>query len=304
MTLKSRLRRLRRANLVRQSDVAEQHGLPPGFGAVALAGRGSFAEVWQVRDRETGCLYALKRLQAQWRDNPAANRLLHTETQVGQAVRSPYVVRVVRSEPSGDSPYTILEWVDGVSLEQRLSGGQRLPVGQAVWIARQCALGLTALEQAGYSHGDVKPANIFLTAGGPVKLIDLGFARAAEGSRTRSRDNPMMGTPEYLAPETLSRAPANPVTGDMYSLGVTLFRMLTGRLPFAAEAPAEILRHQRQSKPPLLRRWCPEAPRELAGLVNRLLAKQPIRRPRSLSALVEELIRLELMTLGDRFQAS
>ena len=102
---------------------------------------------------------------------------------------------------------------------------------------------------------------------GEVKLIDLGFARPVGAPQPRCRGDLMTGTAEYLAPETLARGPMNPVAGDMYSLGVMLFRMLTGRLPFAEELAADVLRQQRQSKPPLLRRWCPEAPRELAGLV-------------------------------------
>ncbi len=276
--------------------------MPMGYEAVAPAGRGSFSEVWQVRDRETGRRYALKRLQAQWQDDPTANRLLSSEAHVGQAVSSPHVVRVIHFEPNGQRPYAILEWLDGTTLEQRLSGGRRLPIGLAVWIARQCVLGLTALEQAGFSHGDVKPANMFVTPSGLVKLIDLGFAREVGQSWRDSRNHLMTGTVEYLAPETLARGPSNLVTSDMYSLGVSLFRMLTGRLPFEAELPGEVLRRQRQSKPPLLRRWRPEAPRELAGLVSRLLAKQPVRRPESLCALVEELICLELVTLSDRIR--
>jgi serine/threonine-protein kinase len=107
-----------------------------------------------------------------------------------------------------------------------------------------------------------------------------------------------MGTPEYMAPESLTKTLSPPVAKDVYSLGVTLFRMLTGRLPFSGDTPAALAALQRQSRPPLARHYRPEIPRELADLVGRMLAKQPIRRPQNLRSLVREMVDLELLLIS------
>lgn len=270
---------------------------PEPYEPVAFAGEGSFSEVWKVRHRETGCLYALKRLRGDWRREPVAARLLGNEARVGRRVHSPYVVRVHEADFSAVPPCALLEWIDGVSLEVRLREEGLLPVGQALWIARQTAMGLADLERAGFAHGDIKPSNILCRPGGEIVLIDLGFARSIREERELARPHVLRGTAEYLAPESLSREACSPVAKDIYSLGVMLFRLLAGRLPFEAETTADMLRLQRESKPPLLRRYRPDAPREVADFVARLLAKHPLRRPASSAELLRDLIPLELLTL-------
>ena len=268
--------------------------VPPGHEILYFQGRGAFSEVWKVRQEMSGREGALKRLRPEWRESAAARQLLRNEVEVGRAIKSPHVIRVYFAETSGDDPHIILEWLDGCSLEQLLQHeSEPLPVCKALWIARQCAAGLADLEQAGYAHGDVKPANIFVEPQGEAKLVDLGFARQLN----MSGGGPLSGTPEYMAPESLCPAELHPVQRDIYSLGVTLYRMLTGRLPFAGDSAADVLHQQRSARPPLLRRLRPEAPRALADFVGRLLAKQPLRRPANMQAVVRELIRLELAAL-------
>jgi serine/threonine protein kinase len=131
-----------------------------------------------------------------------------------------------------------------------------------------------------------------------VKLIDLGFARSIAGEGSTDRSRQLMGTADYMAPEDLTRGVFHPVQKDLYSLGVTLFRMVAGRLPFLAENAAEMLRLQRQARPPRLADFCPDVPAGLDDLVGRLLAKQPIRRPQSLASVVRELVSLELAHLA------
>jgi serine/threonine-protein kinase len=154
---------------------------------------------------------------------------------------------------------------------------------------------------AGYTHGDIKPSNIFLCDDGTVKLIDLGFARADRihpvdlgGASART----VTGTPEYMAPETLISGNAGGAARDVYSLGVTLYQMLTGSLPYQADSVAEVLRQHQQSLAPRLRSLAPDVPREVDEFVHRLLSKQPLRRGGGLSWLVRELIGLELSLLS------
>lgn len=269
--------------------------VPAGYEILYSLGTGSFSEVWKVRQQMTGRFGALKRLRPEWREQAAARQLLRNESEVGRSVKSAHVVRVYFSDVEADDPYLILEWLNGASLEEMLATKERLPIRKSLWIARQCAAGLADLEQAGFAHGDVKPANIFVGVQGGVKLVDLGFARPIEGKPTLT----LTGTPEYMAPESLSPAECHPTARDIYSLGVTLYRMLTGALPFSGNSAAATLRMQRGLRPLPLNRLCPEAPRELCDFMGRILAKHPLRRPADMPEVLRELIRLELATLTD-----
>jgi serine/threonine-protein kinase len=270
------------------------------FELIRLAGRGTYAEVWQVRYRPTGTLLALKQLRTDRDNRPAARRILENEAEVAGKVNSEFVVRLVHPQLNANPPYLILEWLAGRTLEARLASGQRLFCREALWIARQCAQGMHALLVAGHMHGDIKPSNIFLSDDGAAKLIDLGFARSDRLLATDLAREParhLTGTPEYLAPETLLAGDSNGVGRDIYSLGVTLYQMLTGALPFTGENVGDVLRQHQGSVPHRLRALAPDVPREVDELVLRLLSKQPLRRGAGLSWLIRELIGLELMLL-------
>jgi serine/threonine protein kinase len=277
------------------ADAGYSGTIPAGYEILYQLGRGSFSEVWKVRQQMTGRFGALKRLLPEWREQAAARQLLRNEAEVGRAVKSAHVARVYFSDVESDDPHVVLEWLNGSSLEEILATEERLPIRKALWIARQCAAGLADLEAAGFAHGDIKPANIFVNVQGNVKLVDLGFARPL----ANVRDGALTGTPEYMAPESLSPADCHPTVRDMYSLGMTLYRMLTGTLPFSGDSAAATLRMQRGVRPVPLNRLCPEASRELTDFLSRLLAKHPLRRPADMPTVLRELIRLELATLTD-----
>lgn len=267
---------------------------------LTLAGRGSFGEVWLVQDRRTCRLQALKQLRDDCPNPSAGRQLLWNEAEVSRRVLSDHVVKVRETALDAEPPYIVLEWLSGETLETLLTRERQLPCGQALWIVRQCAQGLADLLQAGFTHGDVKPSNIFLCRSGLAKIIDLGFARPdrrvvddlLEVERT------LEGTPAYLAPEILTPGEHNGVARDFYALGVTLYRMLTGSLPFQGATAAEVFREHQQSQPPRLRSLAPHVPSEVEDLVHRLLAKQPLRREPLWRGLVHELIGLELLTIG------
>ena len=277
--------------------------VPEYLEVIRPAGRGSFCDIWKVRDRENGWCYALKQIRPEWVDDPGARGLLAKEAEAGQAVPGRHVVRVIRTDHESSPPFNLLEWVEGETLERRPAEQEWLPAGIAIWIARQCALGLQELADFGYGHGDVKPHNIVLDDAGGVKLIDLGFAFSVDQSPLAAKSGFMTGTPQYMAPESLSREIMNPLTRDMYSLGVVLYRLISGRLPFTAASTDQVLRLHCSSRPPRLEPRSAGVPEELLDLVGRLLAKQPIRRPQSYASLIRELTALELATLSTRFAA-
>jgi serine/threonine protein kinase len=222
---------------------------------------------------------------------------------VGLAVRSQHIVRVEQCVADGEGLWLVLEWLDGATLERTLADTPQLSPASTVWIARQCAQGLEDLARAGFVHGDVKPANIFVTGAGQAKLIDLGFAWPLRDRQGHCERN-LAGTAEYMAPEVLAGDRSQPVAADIYSLGITMFRMLAGRLPFENGTAAGVLKLQRQAKPPDLARVCPQAPAELCALIERMLAKQPVRRPARHADVVRALIELELQLLAQHSAAA
>ena len=277
---------------------------PPGFDLIEPVGRGTFTELWKLRGRDSQRDYVLKQLRPEWCDDYSARQFLENEVQVAGQLDSPHLSRLVHSDLKAKRPSLILEWYPGISLEDYLSGGKQINAGEAVWIVRQIVDALGELERAGFAHGDLKPENILIDQMKQVRLIDLAFARKLGDYDVPNAHSTLMDEPEYLAPEALTRSKTNPLLQDIYAIGVLFYRMLTGRLPFYASGSTsfdEVLQQQREALPPTLRRFCPLATVEMVDLINRLLAKQPLRRPQSTRDLRRELIDIELSTLSTRF---
>jgi eukaryotic-like serine/threonine-protein kinase len=175
----------------------------------------------------------------------------------------------------------------------------RFDLPEILWFARQVAEGLDALWRAGWMHGDVKPSNIFISPEGHVTLLDLGFARkmAETGSAV---DRYVTGTCSYLAPEWITSTLRADIRSDIYSLGVVLFELLSGGLPFDGRDLAELATQHLQAAPPNLARLAPHLPNELTDLVRRMLAKDPLRRPQTPRDVVDELAALEIATFAER----
>lgn len=273
------------------------------FESIAMVGRGAFAETWKVRDRRTGRFFARKQLLPDWHARPVGLRLFENEAEVGAAVCSEFIVPLRGAHLDADPPFLLFDWLEGISLEDLLQRQSCLRWHDAIWIARQCAQGMHDLLNQGYIHGDIKPANVMVCDDGTARLIDLGFARrdssGAAPDLAALDPSVLAGTPEYMAPESLVAGQPLSISRDIYSLGVMLYRMLTGRLPFQGDHPADILRQQREHVPQAIRALAPQTPVEVVSLVLQLLAKQPIRRGGGLHWLIRELIGLELRALHE-----
>lgn len=261
-----------------------------------LVGNGAFAEVWRVQDRQSGCWYALKHLRADCPNLVAGKQLLLNEAEIAARVRSLHLVRLHGTQSAKSGPHLIFEWLSGETLESRLVRSGRLETREALWIARQCVQGLKDLLAAGFTHGDIKPSNVFVCRSGLVKLIDLGFARPDQRV-VDDLSSPLTGTPEYLAPDALVPTEQSGPARDLYALGVTLYRSLTGVTPFQGESVAEVMRQQQSQVPTRLRSIAPHVPAEVEALVERLLSKQPLRRRTGLPTLAHELMGLELRAI-------
>jgi serine/threonine protein kinase len=195
-----------------------------------------------------------------------------------------------------------MDLLEGESLRRRLRRDYRVEESAALWITRQTAEALAALHRAGFVHGDVKPDNIRLVNDGTAILIDLGFAhRPGENDKLRARGY-ILGTVNYLAPELCHSEGQSAYAADIFSLGITLYEMLAGRLPYPGGSLLETMRRHASDPPVDFRKVAPHVSTPLAGLVDKLLERQPERRPRAV-AVVQQLVGLEIHTMGRRKSA-
>jgi non-specific serine/threonine protein kinase len=255
-------------------------------------GAGGMGEVYLAHDTQLQRPVALKVLPASMRGDEELRTYLEKEARAASALNHPNILTVYDVGRLGDDLFIAAEYVDGITLRQRMQRGE-IPFVEALEIAVQIASALAAAEAAGLVHRDIKPDNIMLRADGWVKLLDFGLARTAEARETRTT-GPMTvrGTVYYMAPEQL-RGTAADTRSDIWSTGVVLYELLSQRLPFegasAAEVAANILRDE---LPPLTRRGGAPLPPRLSGIVERALAKDPERRYRSAPELLGDLQQL------------
>ncbi len=270
---------------------------------VRLIGEGRLASVYAARPSDKSpdepASYAIKLLRPQWQDDSRGLALLARETHVARKVTHPHLVPVLAAQLTEPPYYLAMPLLEGHSLAEQLAAHGQLELPLAFWIARQVAEALVAMHTAGWRHGDVKPSNIVVSPCGHATLIDLGFARHADEKLTIT-DRPLLGTVHYIAPEVLFSALGGETPSDIYSLGVTLFEMLTGRLPFDADEIAELANQHRQELPGNLRVAVPHLPTRAARLAQQMLAKEPLRRPTA-AELVNRLAALEIETFAERF---
>jgi serine/threonine protein kinase len=180
----------------------------------------------------------------------------------------------------------VLEHLAGGTLEERLTDGA-LRDDETLRVARQIAAGLAHAHARELVHRDLKPANVLFDDEGRAKISDFGIARVG-GAGTITEAGTVLGTAAYISPEQAAGEQATPAS-DVYSFGVMLFRMLTGRLPFVAEQPAELVRMHQREAPPNLSDLRPDLPARIESLVAATLAKDPAGRPRDGAALLAEL---------------
>lgn len=269
---------------------------------VEFAGCGSLACVYRSRllgsPIDQPAPYALKILHEARQNDPEAIRFLRREALVGRLVANPHLISVLTSFVSDEPRMLVMPWLEGASLRARLTLGEPLaaPASKILWIVRQSAEALSALHDAGWMHGDVTPENIHLSPVGHVTLLDLSFARRRDEIGSAA-DRPIHGKCNYIAPEFFTSALRPDIRSDIYSLGVVMFEMFSGRLPYFGRTLEELAVAYRQSKPADLRKLAPHIPNEIVGLVKRMIAHEPFRRPDP-SELIERLIELEISSFS------
>lgn len=247
----------------------------PGLQLLHMVGRGGRGSVYRAWQPSLRRVVAVKILSRALSGNREYIQRFIREARVASKVAHRNIVRAFDINKKGGDVYMVMEYVSGISLGQALRQRSKLPVREALEVARLVADATGYVAKVGLVHRDIKPDNIMIDRKGRVKLCDLGLARPSGGTNLTS---PMVaqGTPAYMAPEN---ALGNDIDSqaDVYSLGVTIYRMLLGRLPFDNPDPVEILRMHVEEEPRGLDGG--ELPGALSDLVRRMLAKDPKARP-------------------------
>lgn len=246
-------------------------------------GAGGMSVVYQAQDLALGRLVAIKVLHDSLTGDASFLERFRKEARAAASLSHPNVVTVHDVGQDGDRHYIVMELVEGDDLKSVIRRWAPLPLDKALDLTVQICNGVGYAHRAGFVHCDVKPQNVLVTSGGRAMVADFGIARVISEA-TMSRGDKSWGTPQYFAPEQAAGESATPAS-DVYAIGVMLFEMLTGRLPFEAEAPAALaLKHIRED-PPLVTDLRPSLPAQVAKIIQKVMAKEPAARYRTAEQL-------------------
>ncbi len=298
------------AALVRDAVTPPADGLAPTFPDVAgadegllrdhpryrleeMLGAGGMGVVYRARHQLMGRTVALKVIHRHLMEKPAAVERFRREVKAVAALSHANIVTAYDADQVGERHFLVMEYVAGVTLAQLLKDKGPIEPARSCDYIRQAALGLQHAHERGLVHRDLKPGNLIVTPDGQVKILDLGLARLGEISQEASGDltdaGTVMGSVDYLAPEQADDPRHADIRADIYSLGCTLYHLLTGRPPFPEGTLMQRLKAHAQRAPAPLVRAGVAMPAGLDRIVNRMLAKEPRQRYQTPSEVAEAL---------------
>jgi serine/threonine protein kinase len=268
-------------------------------------GQGGMGRVFKAEHRAMGRVVAVKVLAPNLMKTSRASDLFLREVRAASKLVHPNIVSALDANQVGGRYFLVMEYIDGPNLDQLVAEQGPLPVGQSCDFIRQAAEGLQCAFNLGMVHRDIKPANLLLhrkadgaTTHGVVKLTDFGIARLNEGGSLAgmegdgtilTKENTVMGTPDYLSPEQARDLHNTDIRSDLYSLGCTFYFLLTGRVPFPGGTMLEKLVRHGVKEPVPVERLRSDLPAGVAEIVRRLMAKDPAARFQTPAELSEAL---------------
>ncbi|MGE5274463.1 MAG: Stk1 family PASTA domain-containing Ser/Thr kinase [Verrucomicrobiota bacterium] len=258
------------------------------YRVVRKLGTGGMANVYLAEDQELGRRVAIKMLDDRHAQDEQFVERFRREAKNAAGLSHPNIVSIYDRGEAEGTYYIAMEYLDGRTLKELLVARGPTPIAVAIDYARQILAALGFAHRNGVVHRDIKPHNVSVAPDGRLKVMDFGIARAGASQMTETGS--IIGTAQYLSPEQAKGAPVGPAS-DIYSVGVVLYEMLTGSVPFTGDTPLEIaMKHLSTTpEPPSERR--PEVPHELDSIVLRALAKNPADRYSSAEAMDDDLAR-------------
>jgi eukaryotic-like serine/threonine-protein kinase len=259
------------------------------YDLVEKIAEGGMGTIWKGRHRDSGQTVAVKLMPSNMASNPVLLKRFEQEFKAASRLDHPNIVRALDYGESGASPYLVMEFVEGESLGQRIEREGAIPEAEAIRIIAQVAQGLHRAHKQNLVHRDVKPDNILVTPGGVAKLADLGLVKETDTDLNLTKTGRGLGTPHFMAPEQFRNAKNADARCDIYSLGATLYQMVTGELPFRSTGPLEawMKKVQNELTPP--RKLMPLLSERVDWAIRRAMAAQADHRPASCREFVEDL---------------
>jgi serine/threonine protein kinase len=239
-------------------------------------GSGAFATVYVGRNMDTNEIVAIKVLSEQFTKDSRYIERFQREAMLAQRLQHPNVVRVLDYGIEAGIHFLVMEFVEGLTLDDIIQRKGRLSVTETLSYVEQACAGLQAAYEVGIVHRDIKPANLMVTPGGTIKIMDFGIARA-ESMAGLTQTGMFMGTPRYVSPESAQGLRAD-IRSDLYALGLVTYEMLVGGAPFVGDNPWTVLRQQMESDPPPIHQVRSDVPPWLEATIFRAIAKDPAQR--------------------------
>src|SRR5262249_30685077 len=260
------------------------------YDLIEKVAEGGMGTIYRGRHRETGQIVAVKIMPPHMANNPVLLKRFEQEFRAASRLDHPNIVRALDYGDGGSQPYLVMEFVEGESLGQKLEREGRMPEADAIRIVAQVAQGLHRAHKQNLVHRDVKPDNILIQPDGIAKLADLGLVKETETDLNLTKTGRGLGTPHFMAPEQFRNAKNADVRCDVYSLGATLYQMVTGELPFRSTSgplDAWMKKIQNDLTPP--RQVVPDLSERIDWAILRAMSADPMKRPATCREFVEDL---------------
>lgn len=251
------------------------------YRVVRQLGRGGMGTVYEAEHRMMQRTVALKVINHQLVRNRTAIERFRGEVRAAAQLAHPNIVTAHDADEAGSLHFLVMEFVDGIDLAKQVEKTGPLPIRHACHFARQVALGLQHAHERGMVHRDIKPQNLMLTRQGRVKILDFGLARFASEADADSesakltKEGVTLGTPDYMAPEQVLDSRKADIRADVYSLGCTLYFMLSGRPPFSKGTAVDKMKAHIEQTPDDIRLTRSDIAIELTTIINRMMVKNP-----------------------------